>query len=226
MNKTNNSTYIISYLTLRKSVGFLGILLPIGLMLGTCLLSECKVYQPSISHYYYTSMGEYFVGTICAVALFLFCYKGYDRWDSFATNLAAVFALGIVAFPTAAGNATNMVECNTRTFVSGACKGDIHIASASLFFLTVALISMCLFTRSNLKKEERKARKNLRNTIYKTCGALIILCLAAIALYLWHFQHTCPALVTCHTEFWLEAVMLFSFGFSWLIKGGMFFRDK
>lgn len=51
MEHTNDSV-IVSYLTLRRSIGFIGILLPIILVLGAIITQNQKGVLPSISHYY------------------------------------------------------------------------------------------------------------------------------------------------------------------------------
>lgn len=90
---------LIHYLTLRKSVGFLGISLPLILIFGIRFLTRCNVLPDSISDYYYTKMGHYMTGTLCAVSLFLFSYKGYEKKDLWAGRGASVFALGVAFFP-------------------------------------------------------------------------------------------------------------------------------
>src|SRR5258706_16476041 len=97
---------IISFQTIRRAVGYLGISLPPALVAGTFLFSSCREIEPTISHYYYTNMREVFVGVLCAVSLFLFTYKGYSRLDSLASNAAGIFILMVAMFP------TNFLECN------------------------------------------------------------------------------------------------------------------
>ncbi len=79
----------------------MGILLPAGLLLANLLFADCYAVQDSISHYYYTTAGNLFTGTLCAVALFLISYRGYpgDK-DNILTTLAGIFALGVAFFPT------------------------------------------------------------------------------------------------------------------------------
>ncbi|MGB0789115.1 MAG: hypothetical protein ACPGQR_06225, partial [Marinirhabdus sp.] len=72
----NKNDLVVSYLTLRNAIGIIGIALPIVLLLGSVALFECDELHQSISHYYHTRMRNVFVGALCAVALFLFCYKG------------------------------------------------------------------------------------------------------------------------------------------------------
>jgi len=107
MATRNLSTYLykcneqleLSYLQISRAVGWLGIILPISVFLGTFLFSHCGHLLDSISNYYYTIMGNVFTGILCGVALFLYSYKGFDNWDRISSNFAAVCALGVAFFP-------------------------------------------------------------------------------------------------------------------------------
>ena len=63
----NKPPEIISYYTMRRAIGVLGITLPLILLAGSFLLGDCKEVQGSISTYYYTNMRNIFVGFNCAV---------------------------------------------------------------------------------------------------------------------------------------------------------------
>src|ERR1051326_8972688 len=87
-----NKDLVISYLTMRKAVGWLGMLLRFILLLGNICINSLDIlnsnlvvlkdcynhytaassFKSSISHYYYSTVGELFTGTLCAVALFMF----------------------------------------------------------------------------------------------------------------------------------------------------------
>ena len=210
---------IISFMTLRKAVGWFGISLPLAMMLVTYLFSNCKVVQDSISHYYYTVAGSMFVGILSAVALFLFAYKGYDKWDNCSTSLAGFFGFCIALFPT---NVSAAASCNIVNLPPSEIRNTIHYTSAALFIITIACISLFLFTKSNGQKTEEK---KTRNNIYKVSGITILLCLALIVLF--HFTYNEPDGATNFKPvFWLEAVALFSFGISWLVKGEIVLKDK
>src|ERR1700743_3425865 len=95
----SENQYVISYMTLRRGGGGLGIALPIVLIgLKTIFYPACPT-PPSISHYYYTQFGSFFTGTLCAVALFLFAYNGPAPIDRIAAFFAACCALGVVFNP-------------------------------------------------------------------------------------------------------------------------------
>ena len=71
----SNNDLIISYFTLRKTLGLLGILLPFVLVFGNWIIFRDGL-ENSISSYYHTGMGDVFVGILFAMGLFLFSYKG------------------------------------------------------------------------------------------------------------------------------------------------------
>ncbi len=213
------SPYVISFLTLRKAIGFMGILLPAVLLLGTFLIGKCWQVQNSISHYYYTIMGDVFVGTLCAVAVFLMAYKGYSRADNVATNLAGFFALLIPFFAT---NNDPSSLCAIRFLPDAAWRSILHYVSAALFFLTLAYISLFLFTKSEGAKT---AQKIIRNRVYVVCGITMIVALLLI-FAVKVFTALGQVLALYHPVFWFEWLALAAFGTSWLVKGKVLFTDK
>ncbi len=201
------SSQIYSYLTLRKAVGWIGIMIPFTMMIGMFILFDGNVVQKSISNYYYTGMRDVLVGAICAIALFMFFYRGYDKWDDWAGNLAGLSAIGVAWFPTAEAGPNNSI-------------GLIHFISAALFFLTLAVFSLFLFTKKALKPTPRK---RTRNIIYIICGLVIVACLVAIWIY---FNLINNDKEKCSFVFWAETLALIAFGISWLTKGGTLYADK
>ncbi len=95
-----NESLVLSYLGLRKAIGIIGILLPFVLVFGKILLERGLGIESSISAYYYTVMGDVFVGSLCAVGVFLLSYRGYERKDNIAGDIACIFAIGVALFPT------------------------------------------------------------------------------------------------------------------------------
>ena len=200
-----NQTY--SYLALRRAVGWIGILLPFVLMLGAFLFFKEEIVRRNISLYYHSGMRDVFVGAICALALFMFFYKGYDKWDNLAGNLAGFFAVGIALFPTVKEGPYDW-------------SAIVHFICAIFFFLILVGFSLFLFTRKGPKPTKRKLA---RNTIYIICGSVMITCLIAMMIFFCFFE-------TAHPQsdfiFWAETVALVAFGVSWLTKGGTFYPDK
>jgi hypothetical protein len=97
----SENSLVVSYLTLRKAVGMLGIAMPFIVSLGGMLIFRDGI-QSSISSYYHTGMRDVLVGILWTIGFFLYSYKGYERVDNIAGNLACVFAVGVSLFPTTA----------------------------------------------------------------------------------------------------------------------------
>ncbi len=220
MQNDHNNAFVISYLNLRIGLGFVGFFLPIILVVGTWSLTDCTQLQPSISHYYYTIMGNYFVGSLCAVAMFLFFYKGVDKQDGIVANFAAVFALLVAFFPT---NPSTDSICEYISINKITSLNVVHYSAAALLFASFAYFSIFLFTKTDPTKPMTKHKK-IRNRIYVTCGIIIIVCIALIAVYNFVgnletiFAKYKPTLV-------LESIALFAFGTSWITKGEMILKD-
>ena len=220
MNKKSDNSLIISYLTLRRSIGWLGILLPIFLMVYCFTVCNCSMVQDSISQYYHTFSGDMFVGVICAIAVFLFAYNGYDIKDSVACKLAALFAIGVVVFPTLPESVSNCYNPSNLLFPF---SQTLHLIFAALFFLTLASISIFLFTMTDEKNIN--PRKRARNWIYYICGFIMVACLLLIAVYWLLIQKKFPEVENWRPVFWLETIALIAFGVSWLTKGEVIYKD-
>jgi hypothetical protein len=214
---------VISYLTLRKAVGVLGMALPFVLMVGFFILKKDCPFPPSISHFYYTNMGNYFVGTLCAVSLFLFSYNGYDKGDMITSKLAGFFALVVAMSPTDF-NSFSALGCSRINPHDNTITNSLHYISATLLFSSFAFFSLVLFTKSD-KGENVTQQKKTRNGVYKTCGWIIIFCIVSMAAISF-IPFLTEKLGNDKTTYIFETIALLAFGFSWLIKGETFFKDK
>jgi hypothetical protein len=196
---------IVSYRTLRRVVGVLGVSLPVVLALwGFTIVGELRL-QPSISDYYVLRTRDAFVGVMFTIAWFLFTYRGYDWRDNTAGNLACAFALGVALFPSSGSHGERIV----------------HIVSATALFLVLAYFSFFLFT---LSAGSPTPQKIVRNRIYRACGVAIVVCVVfAAGDYL--FLGASP-LRDLSPMFWLESGALWAFGVSWFVKGETLFKDR
>ena len=221
---------IISYLTLRQSIGYTGALLPFALgalarwIFGTPL-------QSSLSAYYHTDVRSVFVGTLCVLGAFLLSYKGYEArprihcrswWDTVrrivtdnvAANVAGVCAIGLAMFPTApasTGVGVGPVLSDTVKLVSA-----VHLGFTVVFFLALVYMSAALFTMTEFDTKAR-GRKVDRNRVYKTCAAVMALCLVLIVVV--KFRKMDSLLGLSNPVFYLESGAVVAFGVSWLVKG-------
>ena len=205
--KTEN-TLVFSYLTLRKVIGILGTGFPFLLYFGALILFGTGI-QDSISSYYYTNMGDVFVGTLCVIGFFLLSYKGYEFKDDLAGDLACIFAIGVALFPTPQNDVSTSAE---RTV------GIIHFVFAALFFTTLIYFSMYLFTKSD-PDETPTPEKLRRNKVYKICGYAMILSIVFIIVYFALPDRVEASVEAFNPVFWLESIAVVAFGISWLTKG-------
>lgn len=140
---------LVSFLTLRRTVGAVGMLLPLGVVAWGSVLAGRFEIRDSISAYYHSPTGDLFVGALFTIAWFLFAYRGPERKDDIAGDLACLFALGVTLFP----------------HDSPAPIGTFHFASAAALFLTLAYFSIGLFTKTGGTKAQMTGRKVIRNPL-------------------------------------------------------------
>ncbi|MBL7741084.1 MAG: hypothetical protein JNK14_17815 [Chitinophagaceae bacterium] len=201
----NKNDQIISYFTLRILIGAAGILLPFLVFLGKLISESSPLIEPSISDYYDNGAGgDIMVGVLFALAFFLFSYKGYDPVDNRAATIGALCALGVALFPTTSD--VGIVH-------------KLHFVFAFLLFSVFIFFSIYLF-RKGIPGKPTTANKEKRNGIYLVCGIIMIICIAGIAVSSFWLN---DAAVKYKLVFWLEAVALVSFGFSWITKAEFLF---
>lgn len=220
---------IISYYAMRRVIGILGITLPLILLSGSFLFGGCKEVQLSISSYYYTNMRNIFVGFNCAVALFLFAYKGHDWRDNIAGYIGCICVLGVAFLPCSVG--TPVQPCLVLGSVQHPMVGKLHNLSALIYFMILIVYSLLLFPKTHMDKVTGDKRfmgsqKKKRNIVYYICGSIMTASLIGIISYMWFLGKLYPTLKDLNPVFWLESVVLFSFGVSWLTKGQLFFKDE
>jgi hypothetical protein len=206
---------IFTYRRIRRTIGYLGISLPI-LLVGLSFISFFKTQlQPSISHYYYTNLREIFTGTLAAVGLFMINYKGSANTsilknDNLLTNIAGIMAIGVAVIPMNPDDFA--VKIYTLIPYPEKWLGWLHYSFAALLFLIMALLSINVFTIGQ-KNETRDPKSILNeNNIYRFCGysILVFIIMVPVSETLKLFPYS--TLV-------FEALALFSFGIAWLIKG-------
>lgn len=208
-----NSSLVISYLALRQAIGIIGLALPFVLVFGKMLL-EGPGTQSSISGYYHTDMRDVFVGSMCAIAVFLISYRGYERKDDIAGDVACAFALGLALLPIAPDEGATQGQ---------KIIGALHFLFAGCFFLTLAYFSLVLFRKTDPTRPPTR-RKLQRNAVYAFCGYTILACLAAVAVI--GLLSSDSPVKGLDPVFWLESAAIVAFGASWLTKGEAILKDE
>ena len=234
---------IVSYLFLRQTVGWIGTLLPIVLLVGNAISSSAP--RPdSISGYYYTDMRNIFVGTLCALGVFLVAYRGYDDVDESITNVAGFAAIGVALCPTkppvcTAGTGACPTSSVARLSTSQQVVGDIHLVLAATTLIALGLMALRFAkrgmtpsgqgligqlryglgfgTQGNGKQANgSQQRTTVETVIYRASGITVLCCVLLGAL-----SNLLPASVKAQSP-WLfifESVAVFAFGVSWFAKG-------
>lgn len=212
----------MSYKSMRRILGILGVTFPFLLIIGTQLGVLTPVLD-SISTYYFSSALGIFIGVLSSYALFLISYKGYNFWDDLICNISGVSVLFVIFFP--ALEASRATFPHLVNFLSPAATLVIHYISAGIFLLSLGAMSLFFFTKSDKKKSEWGKAKKRRNIVYIVCGAFIFFDTLLMGIY-----QIIPAFRswgdTWSCFFWLESFAIIAFGISWLVKGETIFKDN
>ncbi|TCO54875.1 DUF998 domain-containing protein [Actinocrispum wychmicini] len=203
--------FVHSYLFLRRAIGLIGMALPVVLIAGVYAISGDLL--TSISGYYYSDLRNVFVGSMCAIGVFLICYRGLDPLEDALSWVAGAAALGVAVFPTRPADSPTALD---KAF------GYVHLASAAVFFLTLAAFCLFLFPRNEKDPLPDPARKRVRNRVYLACGVAILACMVLTAVFGWLLE---AQMRSARPVLWLEAIAVFAFGVSWLVKGQTLWRD-
>ena len=210
---------IISFLKLRQAIGRLGTALPFVLFFGALFIFRTGL-QSSLSAYYHTQMGSVFVGTLCAIGVFLYAYRGYDEGrfsDNAVGNVAGICAIGTALFPTDPSTADDI----PKTAVAWA-----HALFAGVFFLSLAYFCLCLFVRTtNPPPSPLPEPKRKRNRVYRVSGVTILIAITLIVVQAVLPDGIRQAFVPDNLVFLLESIAVVAFGCAWLTKGQSFFAD-
>ena len=202
--------HVLSYMTLRKAVGYVGILLPFALAAGNWLLFSGGLEQ-SVSDYFYTGMRGVLVGGLSVIGAFLLAYHGYDRWDSLFSNAAGAGAVGVGLFPTPPDNPST----------GATIAGYLHFASGTIMFISLIVIALWLFRKTGPGAPTRV--KQLRDQVYLICGLVMLVSLALAGIVSLPFA---AGLNPINPVLWLETIAIVAFGVSWLVKGQAVLPDQ
>jgi hypothetical protein len=199
----------LSYFTLRKLIGWLGLVLPWAVW----IIAWCD--QDSISDYYYTRSGVLFTSVLTLVGTFLISYRGYDKKDEMVSDNVLTWIGGILIILVAAVPTPYMGElasCPTPICFEKEFWGYIHFGSASLFFVVMGYLSAFHFVKGAKPYTPDKIK---RNYIYRFCGygLWVVLALTGVLILL---EEQLPI---ARLVFWSEVALLVLFGASWLVKG-------
>jgi uncharacterized membrane protein YiaA len=193
---------VVSYLTLRRAIGMLGISLPI--ILFTWGVLGQRLWLDTISAYYSLRARDALVGCLCTIGCFLFTYHGHDDHDNLVTHVAGSCAVLVALVPS----------------IHSGIQHTLHFVFAATLFVLLAYISYFRFTRQDDQPTEAKVT---RNRVYRRCAVAMIVSVGLIPVV--DLTHLTVRLALVRPIFLLETLALWAFGLSWLVKGGTLWRD-
>src|ERR1700761_7997600 len=197
----------MSYLVQRVLIGVIAVLLPFVLVLVNWAAGHQL--QSSMSAYYYTVMRDTFVGSLCAIGIFLVSYDGYDLADRLVTDAAGLCTICIAFFPTTPGS---------RPTARQVLIGDFHLGFACTAFVLLSVMAFRFAKReptpAGLPWWERVKyalgftgpgdgqSPRWERVVYRASGLVILACIILIR----------PLASVRYSLLVLEAVMLVAFG--------------
>jgi hypothetical protein len=212
----STQTLVVSYLGVRRAIGAIGLLLPVVLGPVGWLVFGIEI-QDNMSSYYHTALRDVFVGSLCAIGCFLFCYQGHDWIENWTANFGCLSALGVALFP---------LDANSDPLHQRSVLGYLHTVSGGTFFLTLAYYSLYHFPSTRPEKHEAAPHEAQRHFVYRTSGVVILLAMAAMGVYLLLLPEEPKRLLNHYNFlFWMEWVAVWSFAAAWLTKGRAIFAD-
>jgi hypothetical protein len=198
------SSVIRSYVFLRRSIGLIGMALPVVLIVGNLFWRPVRVLG-SISGYYYSPLQGVFVGSMCAVGVFLLSYRGVRLLDDLISNVAAVAAVGLALFPTTPSGPRTATQQHIAI---------VHAVCAATFFVMLALFCLVRFPEPDSQLTAADPHRRGRDIAYYATGSMILLCLLLVVV-----TSQLPRIEPAHPLLVLETVAIFSFGVAWFVKG-------
>lgn len=193
-SKTRNRTF--DYVTLRLLMGMIAFGLPI-VVIWLAFPKELE----SISASYHTAAQDAFVGLLFIVAAFLIAYRGHTSVQGLLSKLGGVAAALVATFPTSTFEHQDLPS------------GPVHYAAAALLFLILTFFCYAFWHRT---RRSPRAIVRRRSVVYAACGAIMLGCIAVIALASWFFGEAAKEL---QLTFWCEWIALWAFGIAWIVAG-------
>ena len=236
----DSKKYMRNYYSLRRTVGIVGIALPVILALISFITQTDLMF--TISKYYHHPIGfshDVYISALTILGIFLFFYIGYDKTDNILANIAAILAFATAWFPSTPPSYLSniMIWCNnTGAWCSTATIGKLHLLSAASLFICFIIFSGFRFTKSDVPKEAMTRRKRMRNKVYIWCASIMaaLLLLIVCIFILIFFSKSGTGCFAASMEkisngpviLILESFLLVAFGISWLVKGEGLLKDK
>lgn len=205
-----------TFITQQRVISALGLFLPVFLV-GWSVIQGTGI-RGSLSEYYYTPVRDVFVGTLFALAMFLWSYRGYHpeqperRADRVVAKIAAVAALLTALAPL---RPRQEGQCTLLQCVLGDMPTEwIHHSSAAIFLLALATFCLVLFPMTAISRPGMTRRL----VIYGICGTTIVVALLLMVLWTFLPDEIYFALGRYKPILILETMALFAFSIAWWLR--------
>lgn len=211
MQAEEKTMRVINHKTMRKSIGVIAILMPIVVV----LLSGCPEPElSSISISYWSDSHDIFVGSLIAVAFFLFAYNGTGDCikdiEFWLSKAAFIFAILVALFPTTGFNEHGNRAPDWIMYISDHIiflePHEIHNTAAILLFICLILLISFFSLRAKYKDELSRSRVYSGISLGMLFGMPSVYFIGKLTG--WYAP-----------VFWVELVGLWLFGFGWFIAG-------
>ncbi len=195
--------YVIDQNILAAMVGLAACSLPAIMYLGRRVFDRCD--YDSISHFYYTPFfGDFFVGVLVFIGVFMTIYRVDSEFESRLANFAGLCAFTVALCPTE-GSGCDRAAFSGRAFVTLATEGRnlaaitdpaalpghfqliphadwVHGSAAALLFLFLTYYCLVVFPRvdpvthcrGGVRHGGMTGVKKARNGVYYLSGAVML----------------------------------------------------
>lgn len=215
--------YFRAYRTILLAAGLIGILLPLGLILGDAVALDAPFQlRGSISSYYYSPFRDLFVGSLCVIGVLLITYEwpgtGFSWLEFGLSGLAGVLLLLVAFCPTEPPGLEQGNHCKVDPETPPPCTIlQHHFGDTSLYHVHIpsAIAALGLLALLAIVFGRRDPRPALSTAHYASAGTIILgLIVAGIGIAwdpapIWQFQ-------------WIysgEVIALLGFGAGWVVRG-------
>lgn len=198
---------------LRLAIGILALAFPLLLMVTGFFDGSWT--ETSLSATYWSNSGVLFSSMLVMLSLMLMTYYGYDYVDNVMTTIAAVAMLFVALFP-CEGGTTYLFS-----FIPAKATHIIHYVTAGITFSMLGVMSFFQFTKYYVAKTEGKKKRNL---VYRICGIIIFASILGMLL-MELIPNGRSATDVIRLFYWLESIVVWAFGISWLVKSGIILKD-
>lgn len=224
MNETQAGDTVLdaekTYMTLRKLLAGTAVALPLALVGGGWGLADLHV-LPQLSAYYFTSVGDLFVGMLCVIGIGLIAYKGFTDAEDIALNIGGVLICLVALFhmePKLALQCFVKADIDPSEYLLRSLQFRVpswlHFACAVMFYVVLGYV-MIFCSHASLVLQSSAKAVRLYRRLYTSLGTgFVVSVVLSFAIYKLMPDEGCGNL-------WIlvaEVLGLLCFAAFWMVK--------